>query len=139
MRVVADTNVVVSAIFWTGAPHKLLTAAEAGHLTLHTSPHLIEELADVLSRPFFVSRLKDRRTTAPELASAYARLAHVVLPAAIVPAVLGDPDDDAVLACAQAARAEYIVTGDGLLLGLRHYHAIHIVSPATIIRRLHAQ
>ena len=40
MNVVADTNVVVSALLWRGIPHRILTAAEAGRLTLYASPTL---------------------------------------------------------------------------------------------------
>jgi len=43
MRVVADTNVLVSALLWTGAPHHVLRAAEAGSVTLYTSLELLDE------------------------------------------------------------------------------------------------
>ena len=46
---------------------------------------------------------------------------------------LEDPEDDAVLACAVAARAPYIVSGDAHLLTLKRYQSIHIVSPRTFL------
>jgi len=58
----------------------------------------------------------------------YAELATVVTPASILPTILADPDDDYVLACALAAQADLIVSGDAHLLNLKTYHRIRIVS-----------
>lgn len=57
MRVVADTNVVVSGLFWRGAPRQLLDAARAQLVDLYTSPALLAELSDVLLRDKFANRL----------------------------------------------------------------------------------
>jgi putative PIN family toxin of toxin-antitoxin system len=51
MRVVPDTNTVVSGLLWQGAPHDLLILASTGEITLYTSPALLAELRDVLNRP----------------------------------------------------------------------------------------
>ena len=56
MRVVLDTNVVVSALIWGGTPFQLLQDA-AGDIDLCTSPALLAELHTVLSRPHLASRL----------------------------------------------------------------------------------
>jgi len=50
VRAVADTNTVVSALLWTGAPRALLIAARAGKLSLYTSAALLDELSEVLTR-----------------------------------------------------------------------------------------
>ena len=133
MRVVADTSIMVSALLWSGPPHHLLTAAECGEITPYTSPVLLDELAGVLARPKFALRLSTRRVTAEDLVMGYARLAHLVLPQPIAPVVIEDPTDDAVLACALAARAAYIISSDPHLLRVAHYHSSHIVSPRTFI------
>ena len=133
MRVVADTNVVVSALLWTGIPHRLLRAAETGRITCYASPALIEELTGVLARPKFTARLQSLHVNAEEMIAGYVRLAHVVLPQPIPPVVLEDPEDDAVLACALAAKATYVVSGDPHLLTLKQYRSIHIVSPRSFI------
>ena len=133
MRAVADTGVVVSALLWRGFPHRLLAAAEAGHLALYSSPPLIEELVGVLRRPKFAARLQARRVTPEKLVAGYLRLARVVLPQPIAPVIADDPDDDAVLACAVAAQAPYIVSGDHHLLRVKRYRFIHLVSPRTFL------
>lgn len=57
MRVVLDTNVVVSALVWGGTSYKLLQAATAGDIELYTSPALLAELREVLAREHLASRL----------------------------------------------------------------------------------
>lgn len=57
MRVVADTNTVVSGLLWHGAPRQVLDVARAGTLELYTSALLLAELADVLQGPKFAQRL----------------------------------------------------------------------------------
>jgi hypothetical protein len=66
-RLVLDTNVLVSALLWTGPPHELLRAAHAGTAVLVTSPALMEELHDVLTRPKFAARIAELGTSAGEL------------------------------------------------------------------------
>jgi len=105
MRVVADTNVIVSALLWLGVPHDILVAAEESRLTLCVSPVQLQELLGVLGRPKFSQRLRDLRVSAAEFTAGYARLTHVVLPQRVPRIVATDVADDEVLACALAARA----------------------------------
>ena len=58
MRVVADTNIVVSGLLWRGNPRRVLDAARDGIIELFTSPSLLEELEEVLSRKKFATRLE---------------------------------------------------------------------------------
>lgn len=136
MRVVADTNVIVSALLWVGTPHTILVAAEEARLTLFISPALLEELEGVLQRQKFVRRLHDLQVSAAELTTGYARVAHVVLPRRVMRVVPSDLADDAVLACALAARANYLVSGDADLLRLRLYKGIRILSPTVFVRNI---
>ncbi|MBX3325871.1 MAG: putative toxin-antitoxin system toxin component, PIN family [Nitrospira sp.] len=135
MRVVADTNVIVSAMLWLGSPHRILVAVEGARLTLYTSPALLRELTGVLNRPKFAARLRELQVSGSELTADYARLAHLVNPQRIRRVVVDDPSDDEVLACALAARAQYIVSGDSDLLRLRSYRDIPILSPRSFVQQ----
>jgi predicted nucleic acid-binding protein len=66
----------------------------------------------------------------------YAALARLVFPAPIVSVIEADPDDDAVLACAVAAHAEVIVSGDSDLLALESYEDIPIITAAQLMARI---
>lgn len=136
MRVVADTNVIVSAILWVGTPHTILAAAEEARLTLCVSPALLQELEGVLHRPKFAPRLRALQVSAEDLTAGYARLAHVVLPRRVMRVVEADPADDEVLACAVAARAKFIISGDADLLRLRTYKRMPILSPTAFVRQI---
>ena len=137
MRVVADTNVILSALLWPGVPHQLLSAAESGRMVLYTSPALVEELADVLTRRKFASRLAMREVTPVELVAGYVKLTRLILPTLLRTVLVEtDPSDDIVLACALAARAHYVVSGDAHLLTLQHHHPFRIVSPLTLLNTL---
>lgn len=128
MRIVADTNTVVSGSLWPGKPRALLDAARAGELQLITTQALLDELLDVVGRAKFAGRLERAGATVASLLSAYRDLVEVVVPAEITPTVIADPDDDAVLACALAGRADLIVSGDAHLLDLKRFHGIRILT-----------
>ena len=133
MRAVADTNVVVSGLLWPGHPRRILNLARAGQVEFFTSPVLLAELEDVLSRRKFIRRLELAGVGLQELIQGYATLARVILPPEVSPIIAEDPDDDEVLACALAARAEVIVSGDSHLLRLVEYQGIRIVRPTALL------
>ena len=136
MRLVLDTNVAVSGLLWHGNPGKLINAAQAGSLTLYTTAPLLAELHGVLGREKFTKHLHVRGLSATQVFEGYAALATVVVPAIIPPAIIDDPDDDAVLACAVSAKADLVVSGDPHLLKLEHYEDVPIVTPAEAVKRL---
>jgi putative PIN family toxin of toxin-antitoxin system len=61
VRVVLDTNVVVSALLWGGVPYRLIHAASAGGIALFASAVLLKELRDTLARPHLASRLAQQQ------------------------------------------------------------------------------
>lgn len=130
MRLVLDSNVVVSALLWGGVPYQLLQLATEGEVTLYTSPALVEELSDILDRPHFSERLAAQGTAAQAISDLYRSLSVSVEPASVPRVVPDDPDDDHVVACAVAAKAQAIVTGDKHLLKLGQHEDIAIVTVA---------
>jgi putative PIN family toxin of toxin-antitoxin system len=127
-RLVADTNTVVSALLWRGAPHRLFQAAEAEELSFYASRALIDELADVLARRKLAAAVKAGGKSVSALLAEYEALVELVRPRQLPRRVGRDPDDEAVLACAAAARADLIVSGDQDLLVLKTYRRMRIVS-----------
>jgi putative PIN family toxin of toxin-antitoxin system len=136
VRAAVDTNVLLSGLFWRGAPHALLEQARGGGLTLISSPSLLAEFAEVLSRPKFRAIL-DRSNTDPEQTlAALRRLVEIIDPPPLPAPVSRDPSDDAVLALATASQADLIVSGDADLLTLGSYAGIPIIDPAEAILRI---
>jgi uncharacterized protein len=78
MKIVLDTNTVISGLFWRGAPRQVLDLARSGSITLFTSPELLAELADVLGLKKFSGRLALAETNVDELVYGYAALAKTI-------------------------------------------------------------
>jgi putative PIN family toxin of toxin-antitoxin system len=127
MRVVLDTNVVVSALLWSGPPRRLLRTLVELNVLLFSSTPLLEGLTDVLSRAKFERPIAFLRSSSEEFVDLYARFVLVVRPVP-VPRLAPDRDDDVVVGTALAARATLIVTGDKPLLSVRTYEGGHIVT-----------
>ena len=136
VRAVLDTSVVVSGLLWRAAPRQVLDAARDKRLTLHTSGVLLDELAEVLSRPHLASVIAANHTSPEFLMQRYAMLAQLVIPAQTARVVGADIDDDAVIACALAAQADLIISGDAHLLNLKHYQNMRIIDAAEAVRSL---
>jgi len=144
MRIVLDSNVVFSALLWQGTPYRLLEALRR-HPEAHlcSSPVLLAELTDILSRPAATKRLAQIQRAPAEVIDSYLELVEIFHPADLPHAISRDPDDDPdddhVIACAIAARAEIIVSGDRDLLDLGHHGDIRIVNAASATAEIEAR
>jgi putative PIN family toxin of toxin-antitoxin system len=140
VRIVLDTNVVLSALLWRGTPHHLLAAiGQRSSIQLYSSTALLEELAEVLTRPSATKRLALIGRSAREVLADYVEAIELVEPTSVPRVVVGDVDDDQVIAAAVAARADLIVSGDRKhLLPLGSHQGIDIVDAAEAVRRIAA-
>ena len=136
MRLVLDTNTALSALLWQGTPGKLLDAAKQEQVDLFCSTPLLAELHGVITRAKFVRALAQRGVQAQVLFEGYAALVQLVVPAQITPTIVRDPADDAVLACALAAQADAMVSGDAHLLDLKQYQGMPIIDAVEALRFL---
>jgi putative PIN family toxin of toxin-antitoxin system len=139
MRIVADTNTVLSGLLWQGTPRRLLDLARERKITLCTSLTLLAELAEVIARDKFAQRLRSAGVSATELVQDYERLAETVTPEPLpAPVIERDADDDHVLACALSAEAQLIVSGDSHLLDLKAYQGIPICAASVALGEITA-
>ena len=136
MRVVVDTNVVISAVLWKGPPDQVLSLARSGRISIYASRALLDELSEVILRPKFAVQVSRTGRTVDALLSDYRRLTLRARNSQLTKRISRDADDDAVLACALAAKAELIVSGDDDLLSLKMFRGIEIVPPRDLLRRL---
>lgn len=130
MRVVLDTNVLISGYVFGGLPRALIRGAFSGAFQLVISPALLSELEGVLAERFEMDASAVRT-----LRSDIEQVADVVIPSE-VPRVLDDPDDDEVLAVAVSGEADLIVSGDKDLLRLGSYRDTPIVAPREAVGRI---
>ncbi len=92
MRLVLDTDTVVSGLIWGGVPGQLIDAAAAGTVQIISSVPLLGELHDVLFRKKFAAQFAEQGVDAADLFEGYAALVELVDPADIGPVILADPD-----------------------------------------------
>jgi putative PIN family toxin of toxin-antitoxin system len=132
VRIVLDTNAVLSALLWRGTPYRLRDAIQQRSSTqLYGSTALLEELTDVFTRPSATKRLALIDKTAATVLADYVDVIELVAPTTVSRVVPGDIDDDQVIAAAVAAQADLIVSGDRKhLLPLGSHVGIAIVDVA---------
>ncbi len=123
MRVVLDSNVLVSALVGHSLPRRLLFQLLKGHVIL-SSIQMLAELEEVLLRKKF----ELTRGQIEEYLKLVINGTHLINVTVCPEIVLEDPDDDIILATASEGDADYIVTGDKHLLRLEKHQVTKIVT-----------
>ncbi|MGD0203048.1 MAG: putative toxin-antitoxin system toxin component, PIN family [Candidatus Bathyarchaeia archaeon] len=129
LRVVLDTNVLVSATISNGKSRELFQRGLANRFAIVTSDLILEELVSVLSRP----QLKTTNAEIKETINALKRSADVINVKSKLKAVKEDPKDDMIIETAYDGNADIIVTGDKHLLALQDYKGIRIITVQSML------
>lgn len=129
-KAVFDTNILLSAILFGGPPEILMRAARARKIRLFTSPQILAELAFILRNKFQWPEEDIRKAIL-----AIGRHAELIKPSQNI-SVLDDDPDNRVLECAVEASAEYIVSGDHHLLGLKNFRGITLLRASDLLAKL---
>lgn len=131
MRVVVDTNVLVSGIFFGGPPRAILQAWRHRRIQIVMSPEILEEyelVGDELAS-------RHEEIDIGGLLDLLVAHAEIVQAAPLPETVCDDPDDDKFLACALAGEVSCIVSGDKHLRRISGYQGIEVVSPRVFVDR----
>ena len=129
LRITADTNIIISALNFSGNPARILDMAEAGDIRLAISDDILSEVERVLLRPKF-GWTQERIDAAVLDISGF--IEHVE-PTQRIDVITEDPTDNRILECAAASGSEYLVSGDKHLLKLGQYRGIKIITPADFV------
>jgi putative PIN family toxin of toxin-antitoxin system len=132
LRVVLDTNVLVSAVISDGKPRELLRKGIAKEFSMVTSDRILKELVTVLHRPKF----KTSKDESHRIVLALIRSSEVVNVKSKFEAVKVDPKDDMIVNTAYDGRADIIVTGDKHLLELENFTGIKIITIENMLKLL---
>lgn len=132
LRVVLDTNVLISGLLFRGPPNVILHHALEGTFQLFVSADLLDELARVLSGKF-----PHRLEAIQHTLHALQELAIAIVPKEPVNVIRVDPSDNRILECALCAQADVIVSGDHHLLDLRSFRDIPILTPQAFLALHH--
>ncbi len=134
MRVVADTNVLISALLFGGVSDQVFLAGLRGEIQLVTSDPLLKELERILKNKFKLD-VQWVRGVIEEVRN----VAEVVEVSSHINVISHPEDDNRVLECAVDGKADFIVTGDTKhILPLKEFRGIKILTPSEFIKRLPA-
>jgi putative PIN family toxin of toxin-antitoxin system len=128
IKAVLDTNIIISAIFWSGSPYRVLRSGFTGKYQMILSFDIIKELVERLRHKF---KLPEKRID--ELLNLLLFFCHFVEPSFRLKIVKEDPSDDKIIECALAGEAKYIVTGDPHLLKLQQVQHTKIITAAEFL------
>jgi putative PIN family toxin of toxin-antitoxin system len=131
LKVVLDTNVFVSGVFFSGPPYQILKAWREGKIRLAVSPEIFEEyhrVGEILAEKYPKLELKP----VLEYVIRDAEM-HVARP--LPETVCEDPDDDKFLACALASASSVVISGDKHLLKVSGYRNLEVLNPRDFVNK----
>lgn len=130
VKVILDTNVVVSAFIFGGKPEKIFTLILNKQIQAYTSPALLSELFEILIKKFNFTKEK------VSYLEGVMRNNFTITYSVITINIQKDKDDNRVLEAALESNSDYIITGDKELLGLKSFKEIKIVTPDEFLKEL---
>ena len=130
MRIVVDTNVLISGVFFGGFPQKILRASVEGRIRAYASMEILSEYQEIVRE---MVRRKQGHIDVSIL-NPLIRSMEIIEPTSKIE-ICRDPDDDKFINCAKDAQAMYIVSGDKDLLVIRQFEDISIVTAKEFCER----
>ena len=130
MRIVIDTNVLVSGIFWSGNPHKILKLWVEEKFHLLVSNVILKEYARVINE---LSQEQNQPTLGDKWITFITQNA-LVIEAPKVFHECRDPDDNKFIDCAIAGQASFLISGDKDLLDIKIVSGISIISSKNFLK-----
>jgi putative PIN family toxin of toxin-antitoxin system len=115
-------------MLWGGKPAEIIKAAEQNKVSILTSEEIVAEISQVLTYPKLKNIYQAEGLGSEDLIETVLKNAKFVKVTTKLNVVLEHPADDKFIECAQAARAQYIVSGDNHLLKVACYKKTQIVS-----------
>lgn len=131
LRVVLDTNVLISATFWKGSSRKILDACMKEEIRLVTSLEILDELIKTLARE---TKFKATEHDIARYRNKILEKSDLIFPKERISVVEKDVTDNKVLECAVEGNADYVVSRDNHLLDIKEYCGIRIITPERMVR-----
>ncbi len=129
-KIVADTNIIVSSIFWSGKPYRIVQKGINHELLIFISKEIINETKVVLKRDFGLEEQEIE-----DIIKAIPLFTHLIETNERIDIIKEDRKDNIILECAVAADVNYIVSGDRHLLNLKEFRGIKILNADNFLRK----
>ena len=134
IKIVLDTNIIISAFGWSGNEYNILQKVMNKELLLVLSPEILDEYKRIL----LLQRLEFQEDEVEEFISALLEVAELIYPIYNKQSSIAirDKDDIKFIICAIESKADYIITGDNDLLVIDKYNSIQIISSKNFLETL---
>jgi putative PIN family toxin of toxin-antitoxin system len=130
MKIVLDTNVWLSAIFWNGEATNIIKKAEQGKLQILISEEILSEIIDVLNKESkFQNHLINLKLNIEDLIRTILSISKLIETKTKLEVVKSDPKDNIILEVALDGKADYVVSYDNHLLNMIEFRSIKIILP----------
>ena len=130
MKIVLDTNVWLSAIFWNGEADKLVKNCINQKIELIISEDILSEIVEVLNKESkFQKYLKNRKQNIEDLLRTIISISTLIQTKTKLEVVKADPKDNIILEAAIDAKVDYIISYDKHLLNMLEFRMIKILNP----------
>lgn len=134
IRITVDTNVLISATFWSGASAQVIEKAERKELVLVLSEAILGEYANVLQYEEIQEKIKNKHLEFKQSVLKISAIAEIIEVKSRLSVVTDDPDDNSILECALDGKVQYLLTKDNHLLNLKEFLGIQIITPEEFLK-----
>src|SRR3989344_9239855 len=134
MKVVLDTNVLISATFWYGSSNKIIEKVENKEIILVLSLEIIKEFSRVLNYKGIQDKIKNKNLEMKYSVIKITNLSEIAEPKEKFEIVKEDPTDNKIIECAYEGKVDYIISYDKHLLNLKECKNIKIITPEEFLR-----
>lgn len=136
MKVVLDTNVLVSGTFWTGDSFRIIRKIDLKDIMLILSKELLDEYDETIRSEEILEKIENKNLIMNKIIKRVIEDALIISPETKFDIIKEDPDDNRILECAFEGKADYIITQDGHLLKLGEFEGIKIIMPDGFLKVL---
>ena len=135
MKLVLDTNVWLSGIFWEGEASKIIEKAEKKNIQILISENILSEIVDVLNKESkFQKYILNLKLSIEEILRVVLSISNLIETKAKLDIIKADPKDNIILEAALDGKVEYIVSYDNHLLNMIEFRGIKIINPGEFLK-----
>jgi|SRR3989344_1024202 len=135
MKIVLDTNVWLSGIFWDDEASKILEKAEKKEMQIMISEDILSEIVNVLNRESkFQKYILNLRLSIEDLLRTILSISTLIETKTKLDIIKADPKDNIILEAAIDEKVEYVISYDNHLLNMIEFRGIKIISPGEFLK-----
>lgn len=135
MRVVLDTNVIVSGLLWKGSTKAIFDLIEDDQVELCMTPAILDEVERVLLYPQIAKQLDKVGISIKQVVGYLLENATFFHDENLVQVVRDDPTDNVFINCAIVSGSQFVISGDKHLLLVKSYMGIQILKPVEFLKK----